>query len=280
MISIPTAVYNQGSFHLQLDLFWYNHKRCYGDVANHKAMAAVIKRNHTTQPKQETYEWDIDVPYLLCEGCYDYMNEDNNQEFYLVPLNIQIGLAQLIDRFSSDQVIEILDCDMFHMRPHPEIPLEPNELLVSDIYENWHLKSLTDYKHVVEPHLKPGHTGYNGGFVPIIGHAATFKRILPDWISIHKAMVLEHPEVHLKWWSGMYSLQAACANNHVKMTSRDYCYVPGVNEINDNHYISHYCCDSRFDKKKVYRWQDADPAAFADNMFYHRIHDWIGTKNS
>ena len=241
MISIPTAVYQHGSFHMQLDLFWYNHKRCYGESAKYKAFAAVIKRNHATEPKHEHYGWDIDVPHKMCEGCYDYMNEDNNQEFYLVPLNIQIGLAQIIDQFDPDQVLEILDCDMFHMRPHQQIPLENDELLVSDIYENWHLKSLSDYKHVVQPHLNSSHGFYNGGFVPIIGYAKTFRKILPDWIDIHKKMVLEHPEVHLKWWAGMYSLQAACANNFVRMTARDYCYVPGVNQIQESHYISHYC---------------------------------------
>jgi len=189
-----------------------------------------------------------------------------------LPINIQVGLNQIIDTFDDEQVIEVLDCDMFHLKPHPELAVQDHELIVVDIYEDWHLRSLSDHRDVIAPFFKNDGNYYNGGFVPIIGKAKTFKKLLPAWIEIHKQIVDAQSDNNLQWWAGMYSLQAACENNAVLMRAMDLCYVPGINALSDDHYIAHYSVDGRFNKKI---WPSIDVSAFEDNHFYSRVLEWL-----
>jgi hypothetical protein len=48
----------------------------------------------------------------------------------------------------------------------------------------------------------------------------------------------------------MYSFQAACANNNIKMIDRDWVHIPPANNLTENHYVCHYSCDKLFSKKK------------------------------
>ena len=272
MVSVPIAVHID-LFKWQLDLFWYSHKCVYGSNASNKAKAVIIKRNQVTETKHQELEWDLDVPHVMCESFFDYFKETTPTNHLHLPLNIQIGLTQIINEFDDDQIIEVLDCDMLHLRPHREMDVRKDQLIVSDIYESWHLKSLSASRHVIEIYFENGGMFYNGGFVPIIGRVRTFKKILPEWIAVHRHILsLNHPEL-IKWWAGMYALQAACEKAKVQMVAEDCCYVPGINELSDSHHVCHYACDAKFDKK---RYPHIDPAVFGTNRYYERILSWPG----
>ena len=151
MISIPIAVYN-GLFEWQLDLFWRQHKKVYGAYAYEKALAVVIERNRLSERKCENFDWETDIPYKLCLAHFDYVPE--SPQDYFMPVNIQVGLSQVIDMFDEEEIIELLDCDMFHIKCFHEEKINDDEFFVSSIYENWHLKSLSTNKHIVEKYLK------------------------------------------------------------------------------------------------------------------------------
>jgi hypothetical protein len=271
MISIPVAVYNRW-FEWQLDLFWHNHKKLYGLKAYKKAHAIVIRRNSDDEVRCESYDWAINVPHTLCESYFDYWKEKTNR--MLVPINIQIGLIQILNNFDDNDVLELLDCDVFHFKKHPPIMLQHNEMYVSDLYEEWHLFSKSKYKYLIEKYFKNGGGYYNGGFVPIIATAKTFKTIIEDWIWIHKDLIktLVSDEFHnLRWWAGMYSLQAACERHRVQMIAQDFCYIPGANSLSHQQYMGHYSVDRHFDKRKYpsIKWND-----LPNNEFYNATKNW------
>lgn len=266
MISVPVAVYND-KFKWELDLFWYNHKLVYNDLANSKTIAVVIERNLPTE-KFHSFNWSLSIPFKICKPCFEYLDLSTFNPVY-VPLNIQVGLAQIIDNIDDNELVEVLDCDMFHLK-QKEYMVGDNEILVDTIYENWHLRSLTDNKPVISKYLKTDGF-YNGGFVPIICKAKVLKKILPDWIDAHLKILKDPHSNNIHWWAGMFALQIACANNAIQMISKDMCYIPGANELNDNHHIAHYSVDEIFNKHKFpqVNWLD-----FKDNVFYNRIKSW------
>lgn len=269
MITIPIAVHNE-FFKWQLDLFWHNHKLIYGDEAYNKAIAIIIKRNTSKETKPETVSWNLDIPKKLCDSYFDYLNINENG--YLLPLNIQVGLLQILNEIDDSKTIELIDCDMFHIKKYECSEINEDEFYVCDIYESWHLLSMSKNKHVVQKYLDTNTILYNGGFVPIIGLCKTFKKIIYDWISIHKNMILNDNYEHsIKWWSGMYSFQAACQNNNVKMISKDCCYIPEINDISEHHHIVHYSVDKLFNKKL---FPKIDLNLFEDNIYYNRIKKW------
>jgi|LakMenEpi03Aug12_release.lakeMendotaPanAssembly.Ray.scaffolds.fasta_scaffold26197_11 hypothetical protein len=274
LISVPVAVYN-GLFEWQLDLFWHRHKELYGKNAFQKAKAIVIRRNSLTDKRCEEFKWNNDVPHSLCESFADY---DINLSKYENPhpINIQIGLLQIFDEFKDDeQIIELLDCDMFHIKEHPVLEIEDNTFFVADIYENWHLFSLTSKKHIIKKYLKNEELYYNGGFVPIIGKIKTFKKVINTWIEIHKDILGRFPAKEhelTRWWAGMYSFQAACNVEKIKMVTKDYCYIVPINNLENSHYIAHYSCDQFFFNKKNY--PIIDYSKFPKNNYYDIILNW------
>lgn len=270
MISVPIAV-NITYFKPQLELLWFNHKATYGeDAARQKLRAIIVKRNTVAEEKKDFCEWASDIPHVMVDAYFD-VRRDLMKEAYL-PINIQLGLSQVIADFCDEQVIEVLDCDMFHFERHPDLSIEDDEVIVCDLYEDWHLRSLTDHKNVIAPFFKNEGDYYNGGFVPIIGKAKTFKTLLPDWIELHKLITDAQSDDNLQWWAGMYALQAACENNSVRMRALDMCYVPGLNELNENHYVAHYSVDQKFNKKT---WPSIDISSFEENKFYERVLEWM-----
>lgn len=279
MISIPVAVHTN-AFKWQLELFWYNHRRCYGNDASSKAFAIIINQDWYTDPKYHTCEWNIDIPHRLCDPFFESLDNIAELEQYadpvlFKPLNIQIGLRQIIDLFDDEQVIELLDCDMFHFKPHPKIIVEDDQLLVSTIYEPWHLFAKSKHQHIIEPYFLNNGKFYNGGFVPIIGKVKTFKKILNDWINIHRNILHQDVEFNIRWAGGMYGLSAACERNCVEMIDFDVCYIPPVNRLSDTHYIGHYSIDSRFNKRT---FPNITLDKFINNVFYNRIQDWYSVQ--
>src|SRR5215831_4346056 len=115
MISVPIAV-NNNNFRMQLRLLWFNHKATYGEpAAREKLRAVIVKRNYAGEQRKDICEWAGDIPHVMAEAYFD-VRKDLASPAYL-PINIQLGLSQIIDSFDDEQVIEVLDCDMFHFRP-------------------------------------------------------------------------------------------------------------------------------------------------------------------
>lgn len=250
MLSIPVAVHNS-YFKWQLDLFWYAHRTTYGELASSKALAAIVTQNRPQDPMPvDEVNWNIDVPFVAVEPFYKAFNFDFSRVG--VPLNIQAALSKILPTLPDEQVIEVLDCDMYHFRPAPSMSVPADILLASTIYEDWHLKSKSALSSVISVYFENGGSYYNGGFVPLIGRVSTFKKILREWIAVHIDILKRNygsltPSVH--WWAGMYALQAACEKARVTMQSFDSCFVPPVNKLNNNHYAIHYSVDSLISKK-------------------------------
>src|SRR6185312_7335637 len=165
MISIPVAVHID-FFEWQLELFWFCHRRIYGDDAQRRAHAIVIRRNQPRERAVDQLSWPTDIPHTMCESFFDlslmpYMG-------IAAPLNIQAGLLQVLTRFDDEELIEVIDCDMFHLRPASVVEVADDELCVCTVYEDWHLHSLARNQTVIEPYFENGGAFYNGGFVPII----------------------------------------------------------------------------------------------------------------
>ena len=152
----------------------------------------VIRRNLDTQPRQETLDWNIDIPHLMCESYFDYLGIDGPVRTVDLPLNVQVGLEQITKGMEDELVIEILDCDMFHIRKFPEYRVRDDELIVADMYEPWHLCSLGKHRNVIDIYFENGGRFYNGGFVPIICKVRTLRKILPEWIAVHRAFFQDH----------------------------------------------------------------------------------------
>lgn len=274
MISIPVAVHNS-LFEWQLSLFWFGHRMTYGHIASRKAMAAIVERNGPFDIPQTQLTWSTSVPHLVVRPYFEYFSNIEPSDL-AVPLNIQSAVSQVLAHLQDDQVVEILDCDMCHIRPAPYEAPPKNVLFVCDIYEDWHLHSFATFSDIVRKRTGGSSDYYNGGFVPIIGHAGTLRRILPAWTEAHIDILRDQEVGSLqKWWAGMYALQVACERLQVRMQAKDYLYVPGINSLMRQHYIVHYSCDPKFDKKT---FPEVRPERFDDNLFYEKVRYWLFTE--
>jgi hypothetical protein len=269
MITIPVAV-NNAAFKWQVELWWWNHQITYGAKARDKAFLILMDKNYRDE-EEDSLSWiPPELPYALCKGVWA---ESKHHQLYL-PLNIQIGLRQIIGRFVNDEVLEVVDCDLFHFRHHPKVEVCDNTLIVCDLYEKWHLKSLTTNKHVIEPYFENRGRYYNGGFVPIIGKAGTFKKLLYEWEAVHRdIMTRTFDQSLIHWWGGMFALQAACEKAKITMIAEDWCFIPGANQLSDSHYVGHYCCDNEFFLKKDFPFIDL--RRFPPNIYYDRLKAWV-----
>ena len=276
MISIPIAVYNS-LFEWQLDLFWHCHKKVYGRDAYHKTVAAIIERDTAGQASQNIMSWQTDIPFRFCKPYFEHYNIAS--DFWLRPVNIQAGLEQLLNHFGSDQLLELLDCDMCHIKAPANINVADRVLLVDTVYEQWHLRALGENSFIINDLLQSNtKTYYNGGFVPIIGRCSTFRLIMKDWVDFHRKIALMLPAGDIKvWWAGMYSLQAACEKNKVKMVSKNMCYIPKANKLTPEHHIVHYSIDTDFNKKT---FPVINLKTFPDDVFYKEVKIWVNEWNT
>lgn len=263
MIAIPIAVHTS-AFQRQLDLFWFAHQQI-----GAQAHAVIVKRNEPHEPAVDRLQWPITIPHTMAEACFDLNPDLLNYKFH--PLNVQYGLQQVLDQFPDQQLLAVMDCDMFQFRGAAEPAIGYNEMWVSPIYENWHLKSLTDNRWVISPYFENNGIGYNGGFVPLIAHAATFRKILREWILVHIDILRRDLGELISWWAGMFALQAACEKARVQMVGFDCCYCPPANKLQDSHYIGHYSVDRVFNKHQDGGWDLSQTSS----PYYDMIKRWI-----
>lgn len=274
MISIPTVV-NKPTFSLQLDLLWYQHQKIYGPQAWRKVLATVINKNEKDEEPIKTLPWDIDVPHAIVDSFHDFINLEN---INYTPLNTVVGLYQVLKYFEDEEILEVIDCDQFHMYRHPKFVVSDNELIVDAVSEEWFLKSTSQLSFHITPWLIPQHGQWNGGWMPIIGKVKTFKAIMVDWIQSTKKCFMTISDQKQNWWASMYGFQIACANNNIKMTHREMVYLPGFNSIKPEHYICHYSVDSKYKKWEMNTIDDIKQDQFEDNLFYNSIKNWIKTR--
>ena len=102
MISVPIAT-NDIAFRNQLSIFWDNHKLIYGDNAYKKAHAIIVSQNYPEQEKIGHDEWSLDIPSTVVEPYWSYLKRENSN--LLLPINIQVGLSQIIDKFEDDEIL-------------------------------------------------------------------------------------------------------------------------------------------------------------------------------
>lgn len=277
LVSLPVGVLTKQSFRHQASLFWHAHQRVYGDRARDLTKVLWVENNLVNEPRETDHSWlmDLGAPYSIAKPYYEIF--DCPSHGVNVPLNIQAALVQVINDYHPDQLIEVLDCDMLHLREAPVFSVADDEILVDPIYESWHLHSRGKHRDVIAKYLKHGDQYFNGGFVPIIGRAGTIKKILNNWIEIHIDIVQRDFPDKIKWWAGMYALQAACENAQVTMRGLDATYIPGKNQLSESHHIAHYSVDKIFDKKKA-GWPFLEVKAFPSNIYYDCIKDWLVTQ--
>jgi len=278
MISIFVAD-NKDYFKWQVQLFWFAHQSIYGDRANEKALAVIMDKDGSSGPIKDT-NWNISISKHSGINFGDYLNLENAAGG-LKTINIQVGLKQVIDRFDDEEIIEVLDCDMFHLKAYPNYEIGDDEVIVCDLYEDWHMKSLSNNQHVIEPYFLNDGKYYNGGFVPLVAKAKTFRKLLDDWISIHLDIFNQQEDELIRWWAGMYSFCAACERHKVQMIAKDCCYIPSANNFEDSQYICHYSVDSVFNKNRVNdNLNNIDTSIFPSNPFYDTIKKWLEVRDN
>lgn len=277
VVTVPIAAHTP-YFEWQLDLLWYGHRKAYGEDAKNRLLACVAKRNTPDEPVVETCHWNTTAPILMFDVFFDHFKGDkrvNGNSVLQQPLNTPLAVQAACNVLSDETLIEVLDCDLVHFKPQPYFELAHDKMLVCDLYETWHLKSKGKYKSLMDIYTNGQSQYYNGGFVPMVASVKTFKKLLPDWFSIqHHFNSLKYTD-NVLWWAAMYALNAACERNHVEMIGRDCCYIPPANQFSNSQYITHYCCDDRFNKRK---FPNVDRSKFLDNPFYSLVSEWLESR--
>lgn len=278
IVSVPSAVHTD-YFKWQLEFLWYGHQKQYGDKAKDKLFAVIAKRNHPQDEICETLKWETSAPHVMVDSFFDHFKEDKRvvgSNAIHQPINIPLAALAACNHFDDDVVLEVMDCDLVHFKPHPDIEVKDDSFIVWTSCENWFLKSLSDHKYMMDIYTGGKTDYYLGGFVPIVGKVRTFKKILPDWFDILLHMnTLQHTK-EVMWWNCMYAFNAACERQKVTMIDGQLCYVPAIDPIKPTNYIAHYSCDSRFHK---YSFPNINTGKFLQNEFYGLAHEWLNSKH-
>jgi hypothetical protein len=269
ILSIPVAV-NTRFFRWQAELWWFAQRRVHGDDAPGCSLLLVGDRNFGADSPGDP-SWYGGIPHVEFRGVWaDPVVGDAARSIDL-PLNIQRGLKAALPTLPADRVVEVIDCDLFrHAMPPAEVP-GPGEAWTCDLYEDWHLRSRAENRHVIDRYLRDD-APYNGGFVPIVATAGTLAGIVDDWDEIHRDILRRDLDPRLHWWAGMFAFNAACSRSGVAMIGRDTCFIPPANRLRDGHYISHYSVDPRMPKRSI---PNVDAAAFPDDRHYRMVRDFI-----
>ena len=278
MISIPCVVPAE-PFRRQISFFEFQHKEVYGENAKNKAIIPIVKYNHFGDTPVDDVDWGITLPYKMVDSVFKFVK--GKEQGYL-PINVFTAAKQIIDELPDEEVVEIIDADLVHLKPYPEkydrIPY--NVVVADNLYEDWHMHiSKTDgfNRRIISKHLSHSDNLYiNGGF-NVIGRVRTIKMLMDDIIKYSCLITKEHLGTEHSWWCAMYGLNIACHNNKIRMIDGDNCYYPSVNKLENKHYIAHYSVDKIFDKHKT---PNLDISKFPDNLFYNQAKKWLNkTKN-
>jgi hypothetical protein len=275
MLTILNSV-NNDYYKWQTELFSFNQIKTYGENAKNNCLIVLPKRNDPKEKKLDTFPWNINNKNILVNAYFDLKNIEIKHDPNLNPINIQTGLLQIIDDLDNEETIEILDCDMFHFKKSCLVEAKENEIIACDVYENWHLKSMSDNINVISKYTNFKKDYYNGGFLPLIAKVKTFKKFIMDWICIHHDISKNEKSDLIRWWGNMFAIQAACEINKIKMISKDIVYIPMANTISDSHYVCHYSVDNKFNK---HDFPNINTLCFEKNIFYERISSWLQYRN-
>jgi|TARA_R110000796_G_scaffold179503_1_gene296037 hypothetical protein len=273
MISIPIAVAID-YFKPQISFFQFQHLEVYKDKAQEMAFIPIIKYNHFNEPAVEDVDWHMKLPYKMVNSVYDYIDSDKQ---WHIPINVFTAAKQIIETLNDDDVVEIMDADLVHLKPHPEYYDHlPYDVVIADAtYEDWHMhisKPDSQNRMVISDYLTHSDEGYmNGGF-NVIGRVKTIKGIIDDVILYSKLVTEKEKGNQHSWWCAMHGLNIACHNHKIKMIDGGNCYYPNVNTLKEQHYLAHYSCDPMFDKHKIL---NLNTNQFPNNLFYNQAKKWI-----
>jgi hypothetical protein len=275
MISIPCAVANE-YFRRQISFFQYQHLKVYGDDAKNKAIIPIVKRNNKQEPIQDDVDWNLKLPYKMVDSILDMY--DLQRDIY-IPTNVFTAAREIIQDLPDDEVVEIIDADLVHLKKYDGYIPKFDEVVADAIYNDWHMhitKPTSANSGIIKKYLKHDDYNYmNGGF-NVIARVKTLKKIINEIIETSIEIGTEQNGNNHSWWQAMYGLNIACHNNKIKMVDTHNCYYPNVNNLESWHHIAHYSCDPIFDKRNM---GQIDVSKFPDNEFYKAAKEWLETYN-
>lgn len=275
MITIPCAVANE-YFRRQISFFEFQHLKVYGEDAKNKAIIPIVKRNHKGEVKKESVDWNLNLPYKMVESILDIYGLESD---IYVPTNVFTAAKQIIQDLPDDEVVEIIDADLVHLKKYNGYIPKQGEVIADAYYENWHMhiaNPTSANSGIIKKYLKHDEYNYiNGGF-NVIGRVETIKKIIDEIIKISIEIGHEHGRNNHSWWQAMYGLNIACHNNKIKMIDAHNCYYTNINNLESWHHIAHYCCDSIFSKRN---FEGIDVSSFPNNAFYKAAKEWLATEN-
>tara|TARA_B110000305_G_scaffold242016_1_gene319100 strand:+ start:4276 stop:5100 length:825 start_codon:yes stop_codon:yes gene_type:complete len=272
MITIP-CVAPVKLFQFQLSLFQFQHQKVYGAEAKNKCLIPIVKQNHHNDPLINSIDWDIKLPYVMVDSIFTHIDE---KAHVFCASNVFYAAKQLLPYLKDDDIVEIQDCDIFHLKPYTGPLPGDKEVIVNTFYENWHMHIATpesENSHVIRPYMNHQEEWYpNGGFNTIV-KVSTLKEIIDDVIEFSVKVGRDNLNTPHAWWMQMYGLNIACHNNQIKMISMDNCYFPNMNQLDiSNHHQAHYSCDPIFHK---HQFPNLNVIDFPDNVFYNSIREWM-----
>lgn len=271
MITIPVAVANEW-FRKQIHFFQFQHIEVYGKEAKEKTIIAIVNKNYPGEEKKQNINWDMKLPYKMVDSILDMYNLDKD---WFIPTNVFTAAKQVIEDLPNDEIVEIIDADLVHLKKYTGTVPKQNEVIADAFYENWHLNTSTRNSqnyHVIKEYLKHNDFRYmNGGF-NVITRVDTLKSIIDEIIEVSIKICKEQKGNNHSWWQAMYGLNIACHNNRIKMIDAKNCYYPNINQLKSQHHIAHYCCDSIFNKRDM---DNINKEEFPDNQFYNQAKKWL-----
>lgn len=271
MITIPVTVANEW-FKPQIDFFQFQHIEVYGEEAKNKAIIPVINKNYPNEEKKKDIDWDMKLPYKMVDSILDMYSLDKD---WFIPTNVFTAAKQIIEDLPDDEVVEVIDADLVHLKKYTGDLPNYDEVIVDAYYENWHLKTSTRKSEnfdVIRKYLKHNDFRYmNGGF-NVIARVGTLKCIMEEVIEVSIKIGYEQKGNLHSWWQTMYGLNVACHNNKIRMIDGKNCYYPNHNKLNSKHHIAHYCCDTFMDKRNM---NNLEPNKFPNNKFYNQAKKWL-----
>jgi hypothetical protein len=271
MITIPVTVAIP-YFKKQIDFFQYQHIEVYGDNAKNKVIIPIVKRNNKSEEIKEDIDWNMRLPYKMVDSILDIYNLE---EDWYIPTNVFTAAKQVIRHLPNDEIVEIIDADLVHLKKYDGYIPKRNEIIADATYENWHLKTSTkqsEHFPVISKYLRHQDFKYmNGGF-NVISRVDTIRRIIDEVIQVSIDISRTEKGSTVGWWQAMYGLNVACHNNRIKMIDTQNCYYPSINKIKPSHHIAHYCCDNIFDKRNM---ENISENEFPDNEFYNQAKKWL-----